>query len=99
MKLRLTPRAERDLIEIHEYIARENLTAADRVRKAILDKAETVARRPYLGMQSGSSKTLRSILASPYQYRIHYSLTADELVVIHIRHTARRPRSPDAADD
>jgi hypothetical protein len=64
-----------------------------------LKKAEIVARRPYLGMQSGSSKTLRSILVGPYQYRIHYSLTADELVVLHIRHTARRPWSTDADDD
>lgn len=73
MKLRFTPRAE-----IHDYIAKDNLAAADRVRKAILDKAQLVARQPYLGIPSGVSKFLRSILVGRYQYRIHYSLT-DEL--------------------
>jgi toxin ParE1/3/4 len=98
MKLRFAPRAERDLDDIHSYIARENPAAADRVRNAILNKAQIVARGPYLGMQSGTSKTLRSVLASPYQYRIHYSLTVDELIVLHIRHTARRPWSPNDDD-
>jgi len=99
MKLRFTPRAESDLVEIHDFIATENPAAADRVRSAILAKAKVAARKPYLGMQSGSSKRLRSILVTPYQYRIHYSITVDKLVVLHIRHTARRSWSPNTDHD
>jgi toxin ParE1/3/4 len=99
MKLRFAPRAESDLADIYAYIARENPTAAERVRTAILDMTQIVTRRPYLGVQTGSSTLLRSVLVGRYQYRIHYSLMADELVILHIRHTARRPWSPDEPSD
>jgi plasmid stabilization system protein ParE len=94
MKLRFAPRAEKDLGEIHDYIAGYDPAAADRVRQAILDKAQVIARQPSLGMPSSGSKFLRSVLVGRYQYRIHYSLGTEEVSIIHIRHTARRPWPP-----
>ncbi|HZB88275.1 MAG TPA: type II toxin-antitoxin system RelE/ParE family toxin [Terracidiphilus sp.] len=44
-----TPRALEDLDYIWTYIARENLSAADRVQEAILAAAARLARHPHLG--------------------------------------------------
>ena len=50
MKLaRLSPRAERDLDSIHDFIAGDNPDAAARVREAILNTADIFARYPDLG--------------------------------------------------
>jgi toxin ParE1/3/4 len=98
MRLLFTPRAEKELGQIHDYIAKENPGAAA-VRTAILAKAQMAARRPFLGVRTGESDQLRSILVERYQYRIHYALSGDDLIVLHIRHTARQPWSPEAASD
>ena len=45
----LTPRALDDLCEIWEFIAEDNVSAADREESAILSACHTLARRPMLG--------------------------------------------------
>lgn len=91
MKVRITRRARGDLRDIFNFIAKDNREAAVRVRKAILDLIELIARRPYLGPQNARAAELRSMLVSRYQYRVHYRIGSDEVSIVHIRHTARRP--------
>ena len=45
----LTPRALDDLDAIWQYIAQDNLAAADRVEAAIFEACESLARHPLLG--------------------------------------------------
>jgi plasmid stabilization system protein ParE len=45
----LTPRALNDLGEIWDYIAADNVDAANRVESAIMSACESLARRPLMG--------------------------------------------------
>jgi plasmid stabilization system protein ParE len=91
MTLRVTPRARNDLRDILEYIAKENPTAADRVRRAFLDAIKLVATRPHLGLRNAKVPELRSRLVARYPYRIHYRVEDADVWIVHIRHSARRP--------
>ena len=91
MTLRFTPRARDDLREILEYIDRDNPAAADRVRRAIFNATELIARRPHLGIRNATAAELRSRLVTGYPYRIHYFIDDADVWVMHIRHSARRP--------
>lgn len=90
MKVRFSKRARADLVEIADYISRDNLVAAGRVRGAILHAIDLLSRQPNIGMRNERSPTLRSKLAVPFPYRIHYRTKGDTLWIIHIRHTSRR---------
>jgi|ERR1700691_4508819 antitoxin ParD1/3/4 len=48
-RFQLTPRALNDLDEIWEYIAADNVNAANRVESAILAACTSLARHPLLG--------------------------------------------------
>lgn len=91
MTLRFTPRARNDLRDILEYIAKENPAAADRVRKAFLAAIKLVGTRPHLGIRSGKVPELRSRLVTRYPYRIHYRVEDADVLIVHIRHSARYP--------
>jgi toxin ParE1/3/4 len=91
MRIRYTARARADLAEIFEYISRDDLAAAKRVQRAIFDAIDLLASFPYIGIRNARSPGPRSKLVSRYPYRVHYRLRGQELWVVHIRHTARRP--------
>jgi len=44
-----SPEARRDLLEIWEFIGRDNLEAADRVEQAVQQAVSMLARKPELG--------------------------------------------------
>jgi toxin ParE1/3/4 len=46
-------------------------------------------------MRNPNAPNLRSLLVSRYQYRVHYEIRGDEVWIVHIRHTARRPYEPE----
>ena len=46
---RFSPKAERDLEDIFQYIASDNPNAAERVRQTILNTADFLAQHPELG--------------------------------------------------
>jgi plasmid stabilization system protein ParE len=91
MKIRYTPRARSDIEAIFAYIAKDNPQAALKVRRSILATIELVARHPYLGIKNARAPDLRSRLVPRYPYRVHYLKRGPEILVLHIRHTARRP--------
>ena len=91
MTVRFTPRARDDLREILEYIAKKNLTGAERVGRAILDTTALIAARPHLGIRNAKAPELRSRLVTRYPYRIHYFVENTDVWIVHIRHSARRP--------
>lgn len=91
MKVRYTPRARSDIEEILSYIAKDNLSAADRVQRSIVSTIAVIANHPYVGIKNALAPDLRSRLVSRYPYRIHYTVRAQEILILHVRHTARRP--------
>jgi toxin ParE1/3/4 len=91
MKVRYASRARNDIEEIYSYIAKENPQAAKRVKSAILATIKFVASRPYVGIKNARATELRSRLVSRYPNRIHYLIRGQDMLILHIRHGARRP--------
>ena len=91
MNLRWDPRAIQDLREIRSFIAaRGSAKAADNVRRHLRGRANRLRTHPALGRPSSNSG-IRILAATRYPYRIYYAVRGDDVVILHVRHTARRP--------
>jgi hypothetical protein len=44
-----------------------------------------------ISVSETSARDLRSRLVLHFPYRVHYLVRPDEVIIVHIRHTARRP--------
>lgn len=89
MPIRLTALAERDLREIHEYIARESPAAARRVVDHLLRDAERLASFPRIG-RPGRVGGTRELVASTWPYVVVYRLRGAQIDILRVLHTARR---------
>jgi toxin ParE1/3/4 len=91
---RLSPRSERDLDSIHDFIAGDNPEAAARVRATILNTADFLARNPELGrlIRDASSRHAQirwSVVPSFRNYLIFYQPFGDTIMVVRILHAAQ----------
>jgi plasmid stabilization system protein ParE len=88
----LHPDAYTDLEEIWEYIAADNLDAADRVREEIYDEIQSLVAFPYTGHNRAdlSARPLR--FQSVRDYVIAYAPDEKPLAVIAVLHGRRGPR-------
>jgi len=91
-KFVLHPEAYADLKEIWEYIATDNLDAADRTLDEIYDSITSLARFPQTGHSRPdlTSRPLRFQIVR--DYAIGYAPDEKPLVVIAILHGRRNPR-------
>jgi len=91
MKLRFTPRAAQDLIEIADYIRGRNPSAAVKLRDEILARLQTLILFPEIGRRQ-NIEGVQKLATRRYPYLIYYTLDrdADEIIVLTIRHAARR---------
>lgn len=91
MKLRLTPRAESELVEIASYLVALNPQAARRIEDALQDAMRLIATYPHVGhaLRDG----VRRLALPRYPYLIFYGVSeaGDFIDVYAIRHAARRP--------
>ena len=88
MRIRFTPRARDDLIEIHDYIAAENPRAARRVASIIRDQVRVLADHPLLG-RPGQLPGTRELVIDRYPYLLASRINGDTVEVLTIWHTAR----------
>ncbi len=88
----LHPQAYADLDEIWEYIAADNLDAADRVREEIYEAIQSIVPFPYIGHSRPdlTSKPLR--FQTVRVYVIVYAPEEKPLAVIAVLHGRRNPR-------
>lgn len=88
----LHPQAYADLDEIWEYIAADNLDAADHVREEIYEAIQSLVPFPYIGHSRPdlTSKPLR--FQSLGEYVIAYTPDEKPLAVTAILHGRRSPR-------
>ena len=78
-----------DLVEIWQYIRRDDPDAADRVEAELLDKCESLARMPGQGHRR-TDYTKAAILFFPvYSYLIAYRPGTDPLQILAIVHGGR----------
>jgi len=88
---KLHPEAARDMTEIWEYIAEENLPAAARVREDILDAIRKLAPFPNQGHKrlDLTSRPLR--FQTMRNYLIAYAPDEKPLLIIAVLHGNRNP--------
>jgi plasmid stabilization system protein ParE len=96
LKLRLDPRAKRDLVEIRTYLLdHAGPAAANRVREHLRVRFHRLRGNPMIGVVT-AEPGIRLLAPTRYPCRIYYTATARELVILHVRHSARR--DPDLGD-
>ena len=96
MKLRFTPQATQDLIDIAAHIRAENPPAADRVRGAILGALQVLVSFPKMGRRQ-TAEGVRKLVTRRYGYLVYYFVDPelDEIAVLAIRHPARERPAQD----
>jgi toxin ParE1/3/4 len=97
MKLRFTPRAIANIEEIADYIHAHNPAAARRARAAIYASLQNLILFPYIGRLQ-KAEGVRKLLTRRYVYLIYYTVdeAAEEIVVLSVKHPARRREHEDA---
>ena len=93
MKVRYTPRAFADLDIIRTYISQFNPAAAGRVVTLVEKIVKRLGDFPESGQHADELDT-RIAFSPRYPYRIYYRIVAEEILILHIRHAARRPLQP-----
>jgi toxin ParE1/3/4 len=94
MRVRYTPRARDDLVAILTYIERRSPQGAHNVARAIRTTIDLIEEFPHCGRLAGEQGT-RVLPAGRYPYLIYWSTEGDDVWIVHVRHTARRPWNPD----
>jgi plasmid stabilization system protein ParE len=90
MRIRFTPRATRDLIDIAVYIGQRSPQASLHVRAAVVDSLQTLTLFPEAGRRQ-SLPDVRKLVTRKYSYLVYYSLDVanDEIIILTIQHPAR----------
>ena len=88
MRLRFSPQAHADIVDIHEYIAQHSPRAATAVVAQIRITSLLLALYPALGRET-DIPGVRVFPTARYPYLVYHKVRQDELVVIHVRHGRR----------
>ena len=90
MKVRYTLRARADLDAIYAYLDRRAPAAARSGKELIERRIASLADFPFMAPET-DEKGIRELTIVRYPYQVYYEVQDDEIWIIHIRHTARRP--------
>jgi len=90
MKFRYTARALAEIDEIFSYIAKDNLPAAHRVIGHIEHTVELIGKLPKMGRVK-YRQVVRMLPVRRFpQYLVFYAIENNEVVILNVRHAARR---------
>ena len=89
----LTPRARQDLNDIWDYIANDNIEAADRVLDALDNAMLKLAKNPGIGHRRDELTDQRHRFLLVYSYLIVYRHETKPLQIVRILHAARDVQS------
>jgi toxin ParE1/3/4 len=92
MKIRYTPRAQSDLDVIYRYLDQRTPSGALAVKESIERRIASLTEFP-LAAPATDDPGVRELTVVRYPYKIYYEMSGEEVRILHIRHTARRPRS------
>jgi plasmid stabilization system protein ParE len=82
--------AEQDLQNIQSYLLREaGEKSAERVRAHLRRKIRLLSRNPHMGKPT-SNPDIRLLPPTRYPYRVYYTVMPEAVIVLHVRHSARR---------
>jgi toxin ParE1/3/4 len=88
-----TPRALRDLQAIADYLVERSPNGARRVLGAVKSSIETLGEFPGIGRLVDNAGH-RRIVVVRYPYVVFYRTAGDEVLILHVRHTSRKPIDP-----
>lgn len=95
MKIAYSPRAISDLTGIADYLVERSPQGALAVERRIREAVARLAEFPSIGREVTQRPGVRVIPLGRYPYSIFYKVIADELVILHVRHSSRRPVEAD----
>ena len=90
MKVRYTLRAQADLDSIFTYLD-ERAPMAARAVKALLERRIASLADFPLAAPRTDEPGVRELTILRYPYKVYYEVADEEVWILHIRHTARRP--------
>lgn len=93
MNVVYAPRALRDLKDIAAYLVERDAIAAAKVLSAIKSSIETLSFFPQIGRLVDNAEH-RRVPVVRYPYVIFYRIAGNDLLILHVRHTSRRPINP-----
>jgi plasmid stabilization system protein ParE len=94
LSVRLDRQTEADLRAIRDYLTdNAGIEIAEQVRRHLYTRIERLRDAPYIGVMT-THPEIRLLPPTRYPYRIYYTLTEDAVVILHIRHSARRDPDP-----
>lgn len=88
LRVRITRRAKQDITEIKSFISQRDVRAAERVRQSINRAIDLLRFRPLIGVATNVGD-VHVKLVPPRPLKIYYRVSGDEIVILHVRHTAR----------
>jgi toxin ParE1/3/4 len=89
LKLRWTPRALHHLRSARDYVAKDNVAAADRLVQSILAAVESLQPHPELG-RKGRAAATRELVIPGTPYIVVYRLRPSHIQILAVFHAARR---------
>ena len=90
MRIRYTPRAFADREAIFDYIEKRSPKGALGVKQAIENSIKRLEDFPYSAPAS-DELDIRELIVPRRPYKVYYRVVEDEVWIVHIRHSARRP--------
>ena len=92
MRVEYSKRAVADLRQIAAYYNRSgNPALAERVAARIQEVVARIAEFPVSGRAVPQRPGVRVVPLLSYRYKIFYRVIRDSVLIVHIRHTSRRP--------
>lgn len=91
MRVAWSPSALREIIDIYNYVVNYNPRAASNLVDELLKAGDGLVNFPHRGRPVGDN--LRE-LTTVHPYIIRYEIIGDEVTILRVRHSARRPTNP-----
>lgn len=92
MKVIWSPSALREVARVFDYLADFNPRAARDVSAALIEAGDSLANFPHRGRPVPNTQMRE--LVTTYPYIIRYRVARDEVRILRVRHTSRRPTNP-----
>lgn len=89
MRIKWLKKALRNIVQVHEYIARENPAAAVRVILKIQQAVNQLADTPYIG-RTGRVEGTRELVILQTPYIVIYRLKGETVQIIRVLHSSRK---------
>jgi toxin ParE1/3/4 len=90
MRVRYTPAAFAEREAIFEYLNERSPQAAREVVGLIARRIGELSEHPRKGHET-DRQGIYVLWVAPHPYRVFYRIDGRDVVIVHIRHTARRP--------